>query len=888
MTFTPSFHNDSRLAGRLNLVTALFALFTLHTLSTSTDVALAQLPITQLESVHPAGGRPATTVKVTLTGKNIQTANRLVFSHPGITAEPIAKSDANGSNDAGGFAITIATDVPAGTYDVRAIGRFGVSNPRAFVVEDLQQIVLKRDAPNRENHSPEQAVRIHAGSVVSSSSTANQADFYRFYAKAGEALVARCAGTRLDSRIDATLVLYDTGGKELMRVRDSESYDPVMAFTIPADGEYVIEVYDFLYRGGDDFFYRLSLGHQPHIEAIFPPTGTPGDAAEHTVYGYHLPAGKPVAGVKANGPVASPLQEQSVELPLSPADSTYDQRTLNAYVASNASMLDGQTFRLPSPRGKSNAVAIGHAAAPVVVEAEPNSQADQAQTVSLPCEVAGQFQSTGDEDWFTFTAPAGERIWIEAISHRFGGRTDPTFLVQEITKNDQGEDNVKQISNVDDLRVYVNRIPNFETRHRDPSFQFVAKKDATYRVMIRDVYNMTRGDVRSSYRLVIGRGQPDFRLVAHLDPYRKNNAGDLRMPKPVLWKGGTVAMNVHVFRRFGFDGDIHVTAKGLPEGVTCHGAVAGGGAKQVKLIFQVNEEVTTSAAAIQIVGRAKGDEEEIVRHARPAYLMYDTENPERIPPASRLVQQHWLSVQATDNAPCTITPDDHGKLLETCLGGQLAIPFTVTRRDDFKSTIQVVPEGLPRQLRLDQTRTEGDKQTYNLKIKTNNFAAGIYTFYLVGRGSYLYTEPYERVAKPDDSVLDKNKAHTQFAVASSPIRLQVHATPVDLQIASTELTMQAGETHSLETTLERRFGFGGNVTVELAGPKGIRAAAVAVPSDKTTAALEIQVADSVPPGKYQCRVLGQHVFGGLALAAQTKFTLIVQPKTGDASTVAGK
>ena len=41
-------------------------------------------------------------------------------------AEPLANE----------FTVTIAADVPPGIYDVRAVGTFGVSNPRSFVVGD--------------------------------------------------------------------------------------------------------------------------------------------------------------------------------------------------------------------------------------------------------------------------------------------------------------------------------------------------------------------------------------------------------------------------------------------------------------------------------------------------------------------------------------------------------------------------------------------------------------------------------------------------------------------------------------------------------------------------------------------------------------------------------
>ena len=40
----------------------------------------------------------------------------------------------------GRFTLNIADDVPPGVYDLRVVGRYGVSNPRAFVVGDRPEV----------------------------------------------------------------------------------------------------------------------------------------------------------------------------------------------------------------------------------------------------------------------------------------------------------------------------------------------------------------------------------------------------------------------------------------------------------------------------------------------------------------------------------------------------------------------------------------------------------------------------------------------------------------------------------------------------------------------------------------------------------------------------
>ena len=59
-----------------------------------------------------------------------------------------------------------------------------------------------------------------------------------------------------------TLVLYDASGKELQINRDTNRRDPLLDFTVPADGVYYVEIHDFLYAGSNEFStgYRSARG----------------------------------------------------------------------------------------------------------------------------------------------------------------------------------------------------------------------------------------------------------------------------------------------------------------------------------------------------------------------------------------------------------------------------------------------------------------------------------------------------------------------------------------------------------------------------------------------------------------------------------------------------
>ncbi len=51
--------------------------------------------------------------------------------------------------------------------------------------------------------------------------------------------------------------------------------DPVLYCKIPKSGQYVLEIRDALYRGREDFVYRVALGELPFVTDIFP-LGRPG------------------------------------------------------------------------------------------------------------------------------------------------------------------------------------------------------------------------------------------------------------------------------------------------------------------------------------------------------------------------------------------------------------------------------------------------------------------------------------------------------------------------------------------------------------------------------------------------------------------------------------
>ena len=78
----------------------------------------AQLPLIRLDRVTPLGGKAGSEVTLDIAGRDLEDAKTLHFDHPGLKATWLKDRH---------FKVAIAADTPPGTYEVRVVGRFGIS-----------------------------------------------------------------------------------------------------------------------------------------------------------------------------------------------------------------------------------------------------------------------------------------------------------------------------------------------------------------------------------------------------------------------------------------------------------------------------------------------------------------------------------------------------------------------------------------------------------------------------------------------------------------------------------------------------------------------------------------------------------------------------------------
>ena len=212
--------------------------------------ARGELPLARLSAIFPPGAHRGSQIEVTLTGQDLDGIGWLCLCHPGISSASIGQS--SGTQPAGlKFHIAVDPSVPPGLYDVRAVGLFGVSNPRTFEVCDGPAMAGKGG-----NASPSAATDLPLGASIYAVAEANVDQFYRVTTKARQRLCIDVATTPLDSRMEPVIVVSDVAGHELAHAR--RAGEPVR-IDPPADGTCIIAIHDVLYRGGPEFFYRVRV-----------------------------------------------------------------------------------------------------------------------------------------------------------------------------------------------------------------------------------------------------------------------------------------------------------------------------------------------------------------------------------------------------------------------------------------------------------------------------------------------------------------------------------------------------------------------------------------------------------------------------------------------------
>lgn len=754
------------------------------------SLAEAQMPTTMLSSVFPPSGQVGTDVEVQIAGENLDEVSGLQFSHPGITAEqkmtPPDEFSDKPTPVENQFLVKIGKDVPSGTYEVRTVGRFGISNPRAFVVDDLKQVIREGVPDSREKAMP-----LEMSSTVVAQMTSQRKEYYSVEMQKGDRVLIDCWGERIDSKMDPVVTLYDPNGRMLRRARQADPRDTLIQWEVQTAGPHIVMVHDFTFQGGNDFTYRLSFRKAPYIDFIYPPVGKPGSNEEYTIYGRNLPGGKPTDGLKVRG---VPLEKATVKIQLPNDAQSLNRLPMTGAVDSYQAGTSGFPYRVKGSDGLSNAVVVHYADAPIVQEQEPaNNEQATPQKVSVPCEYVGQFYPEGDRDWVAFEAKKDEVYWINVLSQRLGTFADPVLMIERVTKDDKGNEQVRMITRLDDAPYDGpgrNQTDIVSLQTDDPKYRLVADQDATYRIRLSDLYNNPANDPRLVYRMVIQKESPDFQLVAYVEP-EKDSRNSLKPTSCVVRRGGTQAIKLHLARQYGFNGEVSVRVEGLPQGVTCEGAEFGGEVKDGWLVFQADENASAWAGPIRIIGKAEVDGKTVEREARYGTLLWPLSQNESA--SSRMARNMTLSVVTAETFPVVLEAGE-GKVIETSLGAKLKIPLKVTTREQLKGDLKVSVVDLHKDITRSDVNVK-DKAETELYFRTTAIPTGSYTFYFLGTSKFSYKRNQDAVEQAKQEKQRADELKKKYDAEAKQAQDKAQQAAKDAQTAANELksAQQAAE-----------------------------------------------------------------------------------------------
>ena len=780
-------------------------------------IAQAQLPQPRLYSVFPAGVQAGQTVEVTITGgDDLEEITSLVFDQPGLTA--VQKTNEQQQPVDKVFLVTAAADVPPGPHEVRCKGLWGVSNARRFFVGSRAQ--ANEVEPN---NTLDKALPLTVGTaILGRMDGAADVDLFKFTGTAGQRLVIEVAADRLDSKLKPMIEVYDGLMKRrLTSLRGDGNSDPALVFDVPVTGDYLIKLNDGAFKGGPEYYYRLDVHQAPYIAFVFPPSGLAGQAVQFSLFGYNLPGGQKVslAGFK------SQLEKVDVSIPI-PADAAslrLDDRT-----TSLMSAIDAFSYRLPSPQGVSNAVSIGIAQAPVVVETEPNNDSAKAQVVSINSEVVGQFASVQDIDTFTLEAKAKDVLYIEAYGHRLGQTIDPYFTIDRVEVDAQGVEKLQRIGVSDDEPN--NPLANqFDVRSDDPVQRLEVPTDGKYRITLRDRFGESRGSAANVYRLSIRQETPDFRLVLLPSSPTAGAAWSLAMRK-----GDTYAMQVIAFRRDGFTGPIDVAALDLPAGVECSGTTIPDGVPLGLLIFRTKGDAAEGWFKFRIEGQARVEDPRLARAVGTANAAIpEAEKP--LPNLQKVIEE---AAKKTPPAQEALAKAEEALKAKTDDAG------LIKQRDQAKTALDAA---LAAEQKAKDDLAAAQKNVTDLKAAADQAAkantVGIRELTRAGRAGEI---AWTGAANNNSPSVARVRHEFAISVLAEAAPFQLVAAPIKLEVVQ-------GRQVLVPIKLEKRDGFDDKVQLTAAGMKpnaNIDAPNVAIEKGQTDVIWRLFVKDNALPGTH--------------------------------------
>jgi hypothetical protein len=432
------------------------------------------------------------------------------------------------------------------------------------MVTAVQQVLGKEAQALRKRLPGDEEDRISLPSTVNGQMASGEVHQYSFEARRGQRLVISTLGRALVPFIaDAVpgwfqpvLALYDSGGKEVAYDDDYRfKPDPTILYEVPKDGEYTFTIRDGLYRGREDFVYRITIGEMPFISSLFP------------------------LGAPASAPIKPEIRGWNLE---------------GAELSSLPANAQPGVYSLTAKRKGfvSNPMPFALDKLPEVLEQEPNNTPATAQKVTLPVIINGRIDNPDDRDVYEFEGRSNDLVVAEIRARRLDSPLDSVLRLTDATGkllafNDDREDPGAGLN----------------THHADSYLLVRLPVDGAYYVHIGDTAR--QGGEEYSYRLRISPPQPDFelRVVPSSLSLKSNSSG---------------ALTVYAERKDGFAGPIKLGLRDAPPGFAAAPAILTATQTVGRLNLKTSLTATHEPVALTVFGSGKAGEQDISHSAVPA------------------------------------------------------------------------------------------------------------------------------------------------------------------------------------------------------------------------------------------------------------------------------
>ena len=482
----------------------------------------------------------------------------------------------------------------------------GLTNPMLFFVGSFLESSEREPNDYRTTALPV----VELPHVLNGQVTFKDVDRFRFRAKRGQRLVIQVHARRLVPYLadavpgwfQATLALFDAEGR---RLAFSDDYrfdpDPLLLFDVPADGEYLLQIRDAIYRGREDFVYRVTIAERPFVTGVFPLGGRAGSTTIAELDGWNLPW----TSVRLNTARG--------------ADDIRVATRAQADLYTNPFWYEVGDLRECRER-------------------EPNDAPGRAQKITPPTIVNGRIAAAGDIDVFRFEGRRGQQIVAEVLARRLGSPLDSVLHLVD----DTGRVVVAFNDDHDDKRA------GLVTHQADSYLSATLPGNGTYLLRVADAQG--HGGAASAYRLRVSAPRPDFDVIVA--------PASVNVPAT-----GIAAVTVHAVRRDGFEGAIDLSLDGAPAGFALGGARIPTDCERIRVTLTAPARRFEQPVPLRIVARARIGGRVRRRPAVPAEEMMQAFGLRHLVPARQLlvhVARAWRRRAApalADNRPVRIPVD---------------------------------------------------------------------------------------------------------------------------------------------------------------------------------------------------------------------------------------